>query len=52
MTNECGAVCKGECLGHSLGDESLTLMRCYNYALSQLYDTLRHMGLSVAKSAT
>ena len=25
------AVCKVECLGHRLGDEPLTLMRCYSY---------------------
>ena len=23
-------VCKGECMGHSLGDELLTLTRCYS----------------------
>ena len=30
----------GECLEHSPGDESLTLMRCHSCGLSRLYEAL------------
>ena len=29
---------EGECMGHSLGDEPLTLMRCHICELPQLYE--------------
>ena len=44
-----GGVSKGESLGHSLGDESLTLRRCYICGLSLLYEALGDVDLSVAK---
>ena len=40
-------VCKRECLGHSQGDETLTLTRCYSSGLSQLYENIRGGSLSV-----
>ena len=45
-------VCKGECFGHSPGDEHLTLTRCYSCGLSLLYETIRGGGLSVVKPVT
>ena len=33
-------VCEGECIGHNLGDEPLTLMRCYSYKMPQTYEAL------------
>ena len=33
-------VCEGECMGNSLGDEPLTLMRYQSCGLSQLYEAL------------
>ena len=33
-------VCKGECMGYSLEDESLMLMRCHSCGMPQLYETL------------
>ena len=42
-------VCEEECLGHSLGDEPLTVTRCYRCGLSQVYETLKGGDLSVAK---
>ena len=33
-------VCEGECMWHSQGDESQTLMRCHSCGLSQLYEAL------------
>ena len=46
--------CRGlwvEFLGHSPGDEPLTLTRCYSCGLSQLYEALGDGGSSVAKRA-
>ena len=34
----------GDCLGHSLGDESLIWMRCYSTGLSQLNEMLGREG--------
>ena len=31
-------VCKGECIGCSLGDEPKILVRCHSCGLSQLYE--------------
>ena len=33
-------VCEAECIGHSLGDEPLTLMRFHSCRLPQLYEAL------------
>ena len=33
-------VCKGECMGHSPGDEPQTLTRCHSCGLPQLYEAL------------
>ena len=30
-------VCEGECIGHSPGDEPMTLSRCYSCGLPELY---------------
>ena len=43
-------VCEWECLGHSMGDESLTLTRCYSCRLSQLYEALEGGAFPVDKS--
>ena len=45
-------ICKGECLRYNPGDEPLTLMKCYNWGLLQLYETLISGGLSVPEPAT
>ena len=45
-------VCEGQCLGHSRGDEQLTLKKCYSCGLPQLYVTLGSGRLSVSKSVT
>ena len=42
--NEWKEFLRGECLGYSLRDEPLTLMRCYSCGLSQLYETLKDGG--------
>ena len=34
-------VCEGECIGCSPGDEPLTLSRCHNCGLPQLYETFK-----------
>ena len=31
-------ICEEECMGHSLGDETQTLMRYHIFRLSQLYE--------------
>ena len=41
-------VCEGECMGCSLRDEPLTLMRCHSCGLPQLLEPLGG-NLSVAK---
>ena len=33
-----GGVCEGKCMGHSLGDEPQSLMRCHSCRLPQLYE--------------
>ena len=33
-------VCEGECMGHCLKDEPLTLTRCYNCEMPQPYEAL------------
>ena len=33
-------VCEEECMGHSQGDELLTLTRCHGSGLAQLYEAL------------
>ena len=45
-------VCTWKCLRHSRGYELLTSTRCYSCGLSQIYETLRDGGLSVAKPVT
>ena len=35
-----GAVCEGECMGHSLGDKPLTWTRCHGCGFAQLYEAL------------
>ena len=38
---ECMAgLCEGECVGHRPGDEPLTLTKCHNCELPQLYESL------------
>ena len=33
-------VCEGECMGRCLGDETLTLMRCYSCEVPHPYEAL------------
>ena len=40
VQDKCDKVCAGECMGHSQGDEPLTLTRFHCCGLPQLYEAL------------